>query len=104
MGGTRNSDEMAAWFTSDIGFMDPNVAVNVVYGVRAEEEPEHFAELRDKLSLETSAYDVASIYSAQHVIDPNETRQFLKQALRLHQRKPSGGIGRHALAGWPTTF
>lgn len=104
MGGTRNSDEMAAWFTADIGFMDPNVAVNVVYGVRAEDNLEEFLRLRDELSRETSAYDVASIYSAQHVIDPNQTRRFLIRALEVHQRKPSGGVGKHALAAWPTTF
>ena len=36
MAGTRNADEMLAWPSADIGFMDPNVAVNMVYGVTHE--------------------------------------------------------------------
>lgn len=104
MGGTRNSDEMGTWFTADIGFMDPNVAVNVIHGVRAEEQPEKFLELRNELSRNTSAYDVASIFSAQHVIDPRETRAYLLRLLQVHKRRPSGGISKHLLASWPTTF
>ncbi len=104
MGGTRNSDEMAAWFTADIGFMDPTVAVNVVHGVQREQQPERFDELRRTFERDSSAYDLASIFSAQTVIDPRETRQYLKRVLEVHRRRPTRGIGRHALAGWPTTL
>lgn len=104
MGGTRNSDEMGAWFTADVGFMDPTVAVNVVYGVQREQQPERFDELRKGIERDSSAYDLASIYSAQAVIDPRETRSYLKRLLEVHRRRPARGIGRHMLAGWPTTL
>jgi acetyl-CoA carboxylase carboxyltransferase component len=104
MGGTRNSDEMLAWFTADVGFMDPNVGVNVVYGVTHESDPERFRTLKAEIERESSAYDLASIYSAQSVIDPRETRDYLKRLLSVHRRRPTRGIGKHLLGGWPTTY
>jgi acetyl-CoA carboxylase carboxyltransferase component len=104
MGGTRNSDEMAAWFSADIGFMDPTVAVNVVHGVRRESEPERFDQLRSEIERDSSAYDLASIYSAQAVIDPRQTRSYLARLLQVHRRRPTRGIGKHMLSGWPTTY
>lgn len=104
MGGTRNSDEMLAWFTADIGFMDPNVGVNVVYGVTREKEPERFQELKSEIERGSSAYDLAGIYSAQAVIDPRETRETLKRLLSVHKRRPTKGVGKHLLGGWPTTY
>ncbi|MGE0153520.1 MAG: acyl-CoA carboxylase subunit beta [Reyranellaceae bacterium] len=104
MGGTRNSDEMAAWFTADIGFMDPTVAVNVVHGVRRESEPDRFDRLRAEFERDSSAYDLASIFSAQAVLDPRHTRRYLARLLQVHRRRPSRGIGKHLLAGWPTTY
>jgi methylmalonyl-CoA decarboxylase subunit alpha len=104
MAGTRNSDEMAAWPTADVGFMDPNAAVNVVYGVNHEDEPERFEELRDEVARECTAYDLAGIYSAQSVIDPRETRNYLIRSLQVHRRQSSGGIGDHLMRTWPTTY
>ena len=104
LGGTQNSDEMGAWFTADVGFMDPSVGVNVVYGVRQNEDPQRFQELKEEVERGTSAYHLASIFSAQTVIDPRETRDYLIHMLEVHNRGRSGGIGQHLLAGWPTTF
>jgi len=104
MGGTRNSDEMGAWFSADVGFMDPVVGVNVVHGVRREEEPERFDLLRAEIERDSSAYDLAGIYSAQAVIDPRQTRAYLARLLEVHRRRPTRGIGKHLLGGWPTTF
>ena len=104
MGGSRNSDEMGAWTTADVGFMDPDVGVNVVYGVTRQSDPEKFAELREIVARETSAYDLAAIYSAQAVLDPRETRAWLLSMLAVHSRARDGGFSRRALASWPTTF
>ena len=104
MGGTRNSDEMLAWYTADVGFMDPNVGVNVVYGVKREDDPVRFAELVAEVGRESSAYDLAGIFAAQAVIDPRESRRWLSRLLEVHQRKPTKGIGKHLLGSWPTTF
>ena len=104
MGGTRNSDEMLAWYTADVGFMDPNVGVNVVHGVRHEDDPERFAQLVAEIRRDSSAYDLAGIFSAQAVLDPRESRTWLKRLLEVHQRRPQKSIGKHLMGNWPTTF
>jgi acetyl-CoA carboxylase carboxyltransferase component len=104
MAGSKNADEMLAWPSADVGFMDPSVAVNVVYGVTREKEPERFEQLLSGVANETTAYDLASIYSAQFVIDPRETRQNLLRLLEVHNRDRTGGIGEHLLSTWQTTF
>ncbi len=97
-------DHMAAWVTADISFMDPNAAVNVVYRVREEDEPERYRELMAKVMQDSSGYDLAACYRAQTVLDPRETRDWLSRMLEVHRRRPTGGIGKHRLATWPTTF
>jgi acetyl-CoA carboxylase carboxyltransferase component len=104
MGGTRNTDEMLAWYSADVGFMDPNVGVNVVYGVKREDDPQRFEQLVEEIRRDSSAYDLAGIFSAVAVIDPRESRRWLARLLELHQRRPTKGIGKHLLCGWPTTF
>lgn len=104
MAGSRNADEMLAWPMADVGFMDPNVAVNVVYGVTRDKEPERFEQLLAAVTNETTAYDLASIYSAQFVIDPRESRHNLMRLLEVHSRERTGGISEHHLATWQTTY
>jgi acetyl-CoA carboxylase carboxyltransferase component len=104
MGGTRNSDEMGAWFTADIGFMDPNVGVNVVHGVRHEDDPEKFKRLVEEMSRESSGYDLAGLFAAQAVLDPRASRAWLARMLEVHKRRPTKGVGKHQLCNWPTTF
>lgn len=104
MGGSRNSDEMGAWFTAEVGFMDPNIGVNVVYGVTAEGDPQKFEELKQEIGRETSAYDLAAIYSAQSVLDPRETRDWLIKMMNVHSRAMDKGLSQRKLSGWPTTF
>jgi acetyl-CoA carboxylase carboxyltransferase component len=103
MGGGK-CDEMAAWFTADVSFMDPNVAVNVVYGLKYEDDPERYSELAAELSCNTSGYDLAAGFQAQTVIDPRETRDWLARMLEVHQRRPTGGVGEHHLRTWPTVY
>jgi acetyl-CoA carboxylase carboxyltransferase component len=102
--GAGVSDAMACWPSADISFMDPNAAVNVVYRIRQEDDPEKYRELARQVSQDTSAYDLAASFRAQAVIDPCETRDWLIAMLSYHRRAPSGGIGRHRMATWPTTF
>ncbi|MEZ5845031.1 MAG: carboxyl transferase domain-containing protein [Hyphomicrobiaceae bacterium] len=104
MGGTRNSDDMGAWFTADVGFMDPTVGVNVVYGVTAENDPQKFLALKEEIERDSSAYDLGAIYSAQSIIDPRETRGWLIRMLEVHSRDREKGLSQRRLAGWPTTF
>lgn len=98
------SDEIAAWYTAEIGFVDPAVGVSVVYNLRREQDPERYDELAKVMMRDSTAYDLAAIFAAQTVIDPRETRAWLARLLEVHRRRPSGGIGRHRMATWPTTF
>jgi len=104
MGGGRNADEVAAWPTADYGFMDPSVAVNVLFNVRAEDDPQRFKELVEEVQRDSSAWSLAGLYEAQSVIDPRATRDFIVDALDAHFDHRSGGIGEHLLANWPTSY
>ena len=104
MGGSRNSDEAGCWFTADVGFMDPNVAVNVVHGVRYEDDPARFQALHAEVSRESGPYDLAGVFSAVAVLDPRESRRWICRLLEVHQRRLTRGISKHLMATWPSTF
>ncbi|HJU19586.1 MAG TPA: carboxyl transferase domain-containing protein [Stellaceae bacterium] len=104
MGGGRNSDEVACWPSADLGFMEPAVGVNVLYGVREEDDPERYQALVAELSRDTSAWALAELYEAQAVIDPRDTRAFLAATLDTHVLRLTGGVGQHLMANWPTSY
>jgi acetyl-CoA carboxylase carboxyltransferase component len=104
MAGGRNADEVAVWPTADLGFMDPAVSVNVLYGVRQQDEPERFATLKAEVERDTSAWGLAELYEAQTVIDPRDTRDYLIRTLQVHRLRMKKGIGDHLLRNWPTSY
>jgi len=104
MGGGRNSNESAAWPEADYGFMDAGTAVNVLHGVRYEDEPERFKQLVESVTQDNAPWALAALYEIQDVIAPHETRDYLKALLAIHSRAPSRGIGQHRLANWPTSY
>lgn len=104
MGGSNNADEVAAWWTAEVSFMDPRSGVSVVHGVSAEDDPQAYAAALADMTRDTSAYDLASVNGARAVIDPRETRQYLKQMLEIYECRMTGGIGQHHLRNWPTGF
>jgi acetyl-CoA carboxylase carboxyltransferase component len=103
MGGGR-SDVTASWFSGDISFMDPAVAVNVVYAVKPGEDPARYEHLLNQVSSGTTAYELAAPFMAQMVIDPNDTRRFLTGMLDVLTRRMTNGVGTHRLADWPPAF
>jgi acetyl-CoA carboxylase carboxyltransferase component len=104
MGGAGIADEIAAWWTAEVSFMNPRTAVMVVHGVKEEEEPERFRELLAEMARNDSAYDLAAVYGVKEVLDPRETRDYLKEALDVHALRLSDGVGQHRLANWPTSY
>jgi len=104
MGGGRNSDLAAAWPTANYGFMDPRVGVNVLHKMKRDDDPAKFDELVAQIARDSSAYSMASLFEAQAVVDPTETRPFLISALEVLCSGPTKGIGSHQLANWPTSF
>ena len=104
MGGGRNTDELACWPSADLGFMDPRVSVNVLYGVKEQDDPEKFRKLVADIDRDTTPWELARMYEAQHVIDPRDTRDFLIRMLAIHRKRMKHGVGEHRLANWPTSY
>ena len=50
------------------------------------------------------AYDLAAVYGVKEVLDPRETRDYLKETLEVHTLRLSGGVGQHRLSNWPTSY
>lgn len=94
-------DFIVAWPTAEIGFMDPEIAADVVYGKQPEEERQR---LLETMIGESNPYPAAGAYYLQDVIDPMDTRKYLIEVLRIIRDSRDRGIGRHRLANWPTKF
>ena len=104
MGGGRNTDELACWPMADLGFMDPRVSVNVLYGLKEEDDPERFKELVAEVERDTTAWELARMYEAQYILDPRDTRDWLVRVLHVHRLRLRNGVGEHRLANWPTSY
>lgn len=104
MGAGGNTDEVACWVTADVSFMRPDFGARVVFGVDPEKEPEKYQEAVAKMSKGTSAYDMAAIYTAQDVIDPRDTREWLIRMLQVHRMRLTHGVGEHLMRTWPTSY
>ncbi len=104
MAGGKGADEVALWPTADLGFMDPAVSVNVLHGVKQEDDPERFKQLVAEVQRDTSAWALAELYEAQTVIDPRETRDYLIRTLEVHRMRMKNGVGEHHLRNWPTSY
>lgn len=102
MGGGRNSDEVAAWPSAEISFMDPNFAVRIVHNHEAE-SPE-FKNALQEMERDNSVYGIADIFSVQAVIRPDETRDHLIRLLDVHQLRRTNGVGEHLMRAWPTSY
>lgn len=102
MGGGRNSDEVAAWPTAEISFMDPQFGVRVVHGKQRGDDG--YDELLAEMDRDSAVWDAAAVYAVQSVIRPEETREYLIRALDVHGMRLSGGVGQHLLRAWPTSY
>jgi len=103
MGGGRNSDSVAVWPTAEVSFMDPQYATEVVtWGKDASDEEK--GAIREEMERNSTYLGLAQIFAAQSVIAPQDTRKYLIEELKIQQLRRSGGIGRHNMASWPTTY
>lgn len=103
MGGGRNSDDVSAWPCAEVSFMDPTYAVQVVTWGREVSETEK-ARLLMQMERENDVWGLAEIYAVQAVIPPEATREYLIRMLEVHELRRSGGVGKHHMAAWPTTY
>lgn len=94
-------DFLVAWPTAEIGFMDPLIAADVVYGSLSEEEKKKKV---IKMIGDNSPYPAAGAYYIQDIIDPRETRNYLIKVLRIVRDSENRGLSEHRLANWPAKF
>lgn len=105
MGAGGTVEEIAAWWTADVSFMDPRSAVSIVHGIEEDDDAEKFHKLVDEMRARGgSAYDLAAICGVKDVIDPRETRSYLIEMLNVHRLRLSNGVGEHLLQAWPTSY
>jgi acetyl-CoA carboxylase carboxyltransferase component len=102
MGGGRNSDEVAAWPTAEVSFMDSNFAVRIVHGL--EPGAPGFDEALARMNRDSEGWDIASVYAVQSVIRPEETRDYLIRMLDVHRLRLTNGVGQHLMRAWPTSY
>jgi acetyl-CoA carboxylase carboxyltransferase component len=104
MGGGKYSDVFVAWPTAEISFMGLEPAVNVVFGVKKEDNPDKFHDLLVQMAKDTEPWGAAGIFGVNEIIDPAETRDFLIRMLDFHRNRRRGGISQHLLNNWPTSY
>lgn len=102
MGGGKNSDEVAAWPTAEVSFMDTNFAVKIVHGL--DRGDPGFEEAVQAMNRDNEVWEMAAVHAVQSVIRPEETRDYLKRMLEVHRLEISSGIGEHLMRAWPTSF
>lgn len=102
MGGGRHNDEMIAWPTAEISFMDPNFATGIVHGVDPGEDG--FEAALADIQKDSTVWDMATIFSVQNVVKPQETRDYLIRMLDVYRSRKGGGIGEHLMRTWPTSY
>lgn len=103
MGGGRNSDEVAAWPTAEVSFMDPAYSVQVVTWGRDVDQASRDA-IQAQMQKDSDVWGLAEMYAVQSVIEPAQTREYLIRMLEVHTMRRSGGVGKHQMAAWPTTY
>ncbi len=105
MGAGGTVEEIAAWWTADVSFMDPRSAVSIVHGLEEEDDPPQFNKLVEEMRERGgSAYDLAAICGVKDVIDPRDTRNYLIEMLKVHRLRMTNGVGQHLLSAWPTSY
>jgi acetyl-CoA carboxylase carboxyltransferase component len=102
MGGGRHSDDIAAWPTAEVSFMSPEFATRIVHGVGAGEPG--FDEAFAKIRQGSDVWGLASIYAAQAVIRPEQTRDYLFRMLDVYKLRITKGVGQHLMRNWPTSY
>lgn len=108
MGGNMGADALLAWSIAEVSFMDPRVAVNVMYGrkIQQMDEPEiareHYIQ---QMRQGNAIWDAAGLNMVDKVIEPDNSRRELIKALR----RAIGDDGQHGrserkLANWARGF
>ncbi len=106
-GSGMGSSGLYSWPGAEIGFMDPDVGVNVAYAARLaaldeDERHEEQARLIAEIADATSPYEAAGTLRIDEVIDPADTRRVLVEDLRQLEGRRVPPPEERALSYWPT--
>ncbi len=102
MGGGRHSEDIVAWPMAEVSFMDPAFATSIVHGLSPGEEG--FAEALAQTEKNIEVWDMATMFSLQNIIKPQETRDYVIRMLDVYRSRRCGGIGEHHMQKWPTSY
>lgn len=102
MGGGRHSDDIAAWPTAEVSFMSPEFATKIVHGVGVGEPG--FEDALANIRQGADVWGLASVYAAQAVIKPSDTRDYLIRMLDVYKLRMTKGVGQHLMRHWPTSY
>jgi len=102
MGGGRHSDDISAWPTAEVSFMTPEFATTIVHGVKPGDA--EFAARLSETRQDTEVWGMASVFAAQAVIRPHETRDYLIRMLDVYKLRMTRGVGQHLMRAWPTSY
>jgi acetyl-CoA carboxylase carboxyltransferase component len=108
MGGNMGADTLLAWSIAEVSFMDPRVAVNVMYGrkIQAMDDPEAAREQYiQEMRQGNAIWDAAGLNMVDKVIEPDHTRRELIKALRRSLGADGQrGRSKRKLANWARGF
>ena len=96
------------WPGAEIGFMDPEVGVNVAFGSKLSQisDPDEREAERLRLVAEvgeaTNPYEAAGTMRIDEMIDPADTRMILASDLEMLSSRPVPAPHERALSYWPT--
>jgi acetyl-CoA carboxylase carboxyltransferase component len=102
MGGGRHNDELIAWPTAEVSFMDPTFATTIVHGLTPKDEG--FEQALAHIRKNDEVWDMATIFSLQNIIKPQETRDYLIRMFDVYRSHRGAGVGKHHLQNWPTSY
>ncbi len=109
MNGSRMANHgLYAWPGAEIGFMDPDVGVNVAFGSKLgaiEDDAARDkarADLLREVSEATSPYEAAGTMRIDEIIDPADTRRVLAEDLDMLSTRDVPPPESRPLSYWPT--
>jgi acetyl-CoA carboxylase carboxyltransferase component len=95
-----HTDGLYAWPGAELGFMDPAVGVNVLYGDRKSTAEK--AAIVAELNESNAPYGAAADMNIDEIIDPATTRQVLARDLALLAGRQPVPVPERVLSRWPT--
>ena len=82
--------------------MDPVFATSIVHNLSPGDEG--FEDALDSIQKDNEVWDMATDYSVQNVIKPQETRDYLIRMLEVYRLRRNGGVGQHLMQTWMTSY